>query len=80
MQSALIAGLLYEQRRRRRSEAAAHELSGRLIRAQEEERARLARELHDDVTQRLAALTLDAGREGRNLPGGAGGAAMRSMR
>jgi hypothetical protein len=36
-QSALIGWLLYEYRRRRRSEAAAHELSGRLISAQEEE-------------------------------------------
>jgi signal transduction histidine kinase len=80
LQSALIAWLLYEQQRRRRSEAAAHELSGRLISAQEEERARLARELHDDVTQRLAALALDAGREEHNLPNSAGGTAMRSMR
>jgi PAS domain S-box-containing protein len=32
------------------------ELSGRLIRAQEDERARIARELHDDINQRLALL------------------------
>lgn len=32
------------------------ELSGRLIQAQEEERARVARELHDDINQRLALL------------------------
>lgn len=32
------------------------ELSGRLINAQEEERARIARELHDDINQRLALL------------------------
>jgi PAS domain S-box-containing protein len=32
------------------------ELSGRLITAQEEERTRIARELHDDFTQRLALL------------------------
>jgi signal transduction histidine kinase len=80
LQTALIAWLLYEHRHRVRSEAAAHELSGRLITAHEEERARLARELHDDVTQRLALLAIDAGREERNLPGPAGGSAMRTMR
>lgn len=32
------------------------ELSGRLIQAQEQERTRIARELHDDVNQRLALL------------------------
>ena len=68
LQAAMIVWLLYKQRRRRHSEAAAHELSGRFINAQEEERSRLARELHDDVTQRLALLAIDAGREERNLP------------
>ncbi len=37
-------------------------LAGRLIHAQEEERSRIARELHDDLTQRLAALAIEAGR------------------
>jgi PAS domain S-box-containing protein len=37
-------------------------LAGRLIAAQEEERSRLARELHDDLTQRLAAVAIEAGR------------------
>jgi PAS domain S-box-containing protein len=32
------------------------ELGGRLIQAQEDERARIARELHDDINQRLALL------------------------
>ncbi|MDX1982160.1 MAG: HAMP domain-containing protein [Bryobacteraceae bacterium] len=40
-------------------------LAGRLIRAQEDERARLARELHDDLTQRLAAVAIEAGRLNR---------------
>jgi signal transduction histidine kinase len=42
-------------------------LTERLIAAQEDERARLARELHDDLTQRLAAVAIDAGRLERLL-------------
>ena len=37
-------------------------LSGRLIEAQEEERKRIAREVHDDYTQRLAMLAIDVER------------------
>ena len=40
----------------REAKAALVELSGRLIQAEEEERARVARELHDDINQRLALL------------------------
>ena len=47
---------------RKRAEAAAHDLSRRLISVQEAERARLARELHDDITQRLARLAIDISR------------------
>jgi signal transduction histidine kinase len=78
-QGALILWLLYERWKRLRSEAAAHELSGRLIHAQEDERARLARELHDDVTQRLGLLAIEAGREERKLST-AVASPMRSMR
>jgi signal transduction histidine kinase len=79
-QAVLITWLLYEHRRRRRSEAASHDLSGRLIHAQEEERSRLARELHDDVTQRLASLAIDAGRGERNPSNEAMSGTMRTMR
>jgi PAS domain S-box-containing protein len=44
---------------RKRAEETIRNLGGRLIAAHEEERARLARELHDDVIQRLACLAID---------------------
>jgi PAS domain S-box-containing protein len=43
---------------RKVSERSVLELSGRLIHAQEEERARIARELHDDLSQRIALLQI----------------------
>ncbi len=43
---------------RRLAERALQDLSGRLIGAQEEERGRIARELHDDLNQRIALLSV----------------------
>ncbi|MGH9900433.1 MAG: ATP-binding protein [Pyrinomonadaceae bacterium] len=45
--------------RERRGEETIHDLSGRLLNAQEEERSRIARELHDDTNQRLALLGIE---------------------
>jgi signal transduction histidine kinase len=67
LQAALISWLLSEQRQRRRSESTARELSGRLITGQEKERERLARELHDDITQRLAFLAIAASHDDRKV-------------
>ena len=62
MQAALIAALLMQLNRRHRAEREAFALSWRLLTAHEDERRRLARELHDDITQRLARLAIDAAR------------------
>jgi signal transduction histidine kinase len=64
-ETALIARLLLQQARRRRVENVllksrneVRDLAGKLIEAQEEERRRIARELHDDHSQRLAAVAM----------------------
>jgi len=72
-QAALIVGLLVQAARRQRAEAQVRrnqqelqrnserirDLGGRLLGAQEAERSRLARELHDDVGQQMALLAMD---------------------
>ena len=65
---------------RRRAEDEARDLNGRLITAHEDERARLAHALHDDVTQRLALLAIDAGRKEKGLGDTIAGQAMHSIR
>ena len=50
------------ERALRQQERNLRTLTGRLIGAQEEERDRLARELHDDMTQRLAVAAIDIGK------------------
>ena len=50
----------------KRAEHQLRVLARKLLSAQEEERSRLARELHDDITQRLGLLAIDAGKLGRS--------------
>jgi signal transduction histidine kinase len=73
IQTALVAVLLIQRTRQRRAEAqlresqqaliGSHErnrdLAARLLRAQETERSRIARELHDDICQRMLVLTIE---------------------
>src|SRR5271165_6631660 len=54
---------------RKLSETSLRELSGRLIHAQEEERARIARELHDDLSQRMALLQISLDQLQQQIPG-----------
>jgi signal transduction histidine kinase len=72
-QAVLIGGLLVQARRRRQAESQMkssqtelrrsyeriRDLGGRLIDAQEAERSRIARELHDDVGQQVSLMAID---------------------
>jgi signal transduction histidine kinase len=82
-QSGLIAALLIQRTRRRRAEAQVRgsraelvvsserirDLGARLLNAQERERAYIARELHDDISQQLAMLKVDLSILSASLPG-----------
>lgn len=50
------------------AEKALQDVSARLIHAQEEERRRIARELHDDFSQRLAIMGIELEQLARQLP------------
>ena len=54
----VLHGVSLDITSRKIAENAIHDLSGKLMKAQERERARLARELHDDLSQRLALLSI----------------------
>jgi signal transduction histidine kinase len=72
-ESALIGGLLIARSRRRQAEAdllqnqielrqsyeRIRDLASRLLNAQETERSRVARDLHDDISQQMALLEID---------------------
>jgi signal transduction histidine kinase len=54
-----LAAVESEVRRRRLAEASLRNMGRRLLSAQEDERRRIARELHDDVNQRLSVLAME---------------------
>jgi PAS domain S-box-containing protein len=64
------------------AQEALHKMSGKLIEAQEKERSRIARELHDDICQRLALLSLELEQTsaGTLMSGAALGARMSEIR
>jgi signal transduction histidine kinase len=75
VQFLLIFGLLWQRARKRNAEAALREsekrFGGRLLEAQEEERRRIARELHDDICQKLALLSTELVVANRSVNGSA---------
>ena len=52
------------------AQEALERIGGKLIEAQEEERSRIARELHDDICQRLALLSMELEQANRGSNGG----------
>lgn len=74
VQMLLIVVVLVQRRHRARGQAALREsytqlqhLTERLITAQEEERARIARDLHDDIGQRVASVSIGLSRLRREI-------------
>lgn len=80
LQTMLIAGLLLHRARRRAAELEVRELHGHLLTTFEQERRRLARELHDDFTQRLARLAIDAAQVERLGVAAGGGSTLPRLR
>ncbi|SIN77171.1 PAS domain S-box-containing protein [Singulisphaera sp. GP187] len=56
-----ILSLVLDVTERQRAERVLRELSGRLLHLQDEERRRIARELHDNTAQNLAAIHMNLG-------------------
>ena len=78
--AALVIGLLVNRAHRRAAELQIRALSQRLLTASEDERRWLARELHDDLAQRLARLAIDAAGLERDDSGPTRGVDLAAMR
>jgi signal transduction histidine kinase len=61
-------GMVADVTERKLAEEALSSVSRRLIEAQEQERARIARELHDDLSQRMALLSVSLGQFEQGMP------------
>jgi PAS domain S-box-containing protein len=66
------AVMMHDITARKEAERAQHHLSGRLLQLQDEERRRIARQLHDTTAQSLAAIRLNLSRIGRSPAGSSG--------
>jgi PAS domain S-box-containing protein len=62
------------------AQEALEKIGGKLIEAQEEERTRIARELHDDICQRLALLSMELEQANRGSDGSSGSRKIEEIR
>jgi signal transduction histidine kinase len=66
----LIVALLVHRRKRRQAESSLREMAGRLLQSQDEERRRIARDLHDGTAQHLSGMALTIGQVLADFPPG----------
>jgi signal transduction histidine kinase len=66
----LILGLLILRRKRARAEASLRDMTGQLLESQDDERRRIARDLHDGTGQHLSGMALSIGQVLADFPPG----------
>jgi signal transduction histidine kinase len=66
----LILGLLINRNHRKKAEASLRDMTGRLLESQDEERRRIARDLHDGTGQHLSGMALTIGQVLADFPPG----------
>ena len=66
----LIVALLVYRQKRRKAEASLREMTGRLLHSQDEERRRIARDLHDGTAQHLSGMALSIAQVLADFPSG----------
>jgi signal transduction histidine kinase len=66
----LMSGLLIQRHRRKRAEKSLRDMAGRLLQTQDDERRRIARDLHDGTGQHLSGIALSVGQVLADFPPG----------
>ena len=65
-----IIALLVHRRRRQQAEGSLREMTGRLLQSQDDERRRIARDLHDGTAQHLSGMASDGLKVSADFPPG----------